>query len=1058
MSLKDAAPWHKESWDRFVNEFLPDLLKERVPLVDYRTEPTGPYTCEVEVIVQGADGDVLLSFNNLPKPDDAGVFKVDGSYRVVVPLASSPDLADAEIRCVGDQLRDFIAERLGDAPHSLDWDADLARSWLPIDEWFQEFHVGQWHTYLNGRYTYHQGSSQYLHVTNWLDVYTHLRRLSLEHIGREAVPPFRLTGIPVVVASQQGRVCPFCTPEGPNIGLILEIARGATIQNSRIVIVDDSPEGALGLGAASVPFLEHSDSNRVLMGVNMMRQWIGKPDPEMPIQEAGDFHAYQQMMVEADGLAPEPALVQTGHEPDTPFFWMGHNLLTAFISWDGDAFEDSIVVSESCADRMRTPDILAVGDKLSNRHGHKGVVGRILPDAEMPTLADGRPAELIYSVCSLPSRMAYGAVREAVMGRIAKTTGSPCIVPPFSAPKAEALREQLQNAGLDEDGMETLTVKGHPLERRSTAGWVYWGITNHLARDKIHAGTVPADYRAQAVGETEYRVLAQVGAFETIREQSHTCAAEQEGSDSLADRVASGSMAQATPPRAGYLRIVEGLRAGGIGATLGDSGLTFGFVEPDGDVLKLAKPVPHPWNASRFCDAVGATEDLAEYAALVASNGRLLRMLKDGMPESLTSKAAGHLATRVAEYLDALVHPAIMTFQSRVLFSGRTVIAPGPELGIDELGVAEEIAWSLFGPLAVRELGDPRPVQERSQRGAEALDKAMASSWLILYRAPAVAPMSYVGFRPRRIPENVLRIHPLVCELMNADFDGDQAAVFLPLTESGQQEAADLLSVAGHLRRDPGLIQALPPRMDAMMGLAKLSRSPEGLREIEELAGASIATTHGMVTRSTVIEAMAEVLEREGPEAALDVSQKLMHRGYEVSRELGMSMSPFVGSDLELPPKPKGNDADEWQAYSQEIEGFLVRSDIFDGDGWGPMNLMLKSGARGNARQLKQYLGGTGVVPDTEMNLVPIPHGWSEGLTPAEVFARVPGARRGLAGIVHEMEAFAKELQAEVKGYGVLARAHNVKRPGVVFARAAETAEVDFLEDAWSRLFVGLPV
>ena len=150
MSLKDAAPWHKESWDRFVNEFLPDLLKERVPLVDYRTEPTGPYTCEVEVIVQGADGDVLLSFDNLPKPDDAGVFKVDGSYRVVVPLASSPDLADAEIRCVGDQLRDFIAERLGDAPHSLDWDADLARSWLPIDEWFQEFHVGQWHTYLNG--------------------------------------------------------------------------------------------------------------------------------------------------------------------------------------------------------------------------------------------------------------------------------------------------------------------------------------------------------------------------------------------------------------------------------------------------------------------------------------------------------------------------------------------------------------------------------------------------------------------------------------------------------------------------------------------------------------------------------------------------------------------------------------------------------------------------------------------------------------------------------------------------------------------------------------------
>lgn len=205
---------------------------------------------------------------------------------------------------------------------------------------------------------------------------------------------------------------------------------------------------------------------------------------------------------------------------------------------------------------------------------------------------------------------------------------------------------------MDEDGLEALTVKGHPLKRRSTVGWVYWGITNHLSRNKIQAGTTTGDYLGQATGETEFRVLAQVGAFENIREQSHTCAVAREGSDTLADRVASGSITQAVPPRTGFLHIQEGLRAGGVRAVLGDTRLTFDFAEPEGEVLKLARAVPHPWNVGRSCDAVGIAEGLTEYAALAASNDRLARMLKDGMPEALTRRGTEHLEARVAEYLD----------------------------------------------------------------------------------------------------------------------------------------------------------------------------------------------------------------------------------------------------------------------------------------------------------------------------------------------------------------------------------------------------------------------
>ena len=81
------------------------------------------------------------------------------------------------------------------------------------------------------------------------------------------------------------------------------IAQGAEIRDGRLVVVDSRPEANLGLSASMIPFLEHSDPNRLLMGANMLRQSLVPP-------------------------TPEPALVQTGNEPDEPDFWTGNNLLT----------------------------------------------------------------------------------------------------------------------------------------------------------------------------------------------------------------------------------------------------------------------------------------------------------------------------------------------------------------------------------------------------------------------------------------------------------------------------------------------------------------------------------------------------------------------------------------------------------------------------------------------------------------------------------------------------------------------------------------------------------
>lgn len=264
--------------------------------------------------------------------------------------------------CVGEHLYDYIYARLGQASNGLVWDEDILRAWFPLERWVDEFMHNQTQESSNWFIRVQQ-----LDDTNWLSRHTHLRRLLIPN--REKV----------VAAGQMGRVCPFETPEGPNIGRAFTIAIGAEIRDRRLVVVDERPEASLGLSASMLPFLENNDPNRLLMAANMLRQGIPQNQPE-------------------------PAWVQTGLEPDAPDFWCGHNLLTAFVSWGPATSEDGIILSESAARRMNDPFPVEPGDKFSNRHGSKGVISYILPDDQMPHLPDGTPVELVYNFPGLRTR------------------------------------------------------------------------------------------------------------------------------------------------------------------------------------------------------------------------------------------------------------------------------------------------------------------------------------------------------------------------------------------------------------------------------------------------------------------------------------------------------------------------------------------------------------------------------------------------------------------------------------------------------------------------------
>jgi hypothetical protein len=139
MSIDTATPWHKASFDQFLGERLPQLLAERLPLGGYHVEPEGPYTCCVTVTLATDSGDLPLVYSGIPRPDEQGIFDIDGGRRVVIPLASTEELDVAEVRCAGEQLYGYIAERLGQAPARLPWDEGLALAWLPLNTWAREF-------------------------------------------------------------------------------------------------------------------------------------------------------------------------------------------------------------------------------------------------------------------------------------------------------------------------------------------------------------------------------------------------------------------------------------------------------------------------------------------------------------------------------------------------------------------------------------------------------------------------------------------------------------------------------------------------------------------------------------------------------------------------------------------------------------------------------------------------------------------------------------------------------------------------------------------------------
>jgi DNA-directed RNA polymerase beta' subunit len=397
-----------------------------------------------------------------------------------------------------------------------------------------------------------------------------------------------------------------------------------------------------------------------------------------------------------------------------------------------------------------------------------------------------------------------------------------------------------------------------------------------------------------------------------------------------------------------------------------------------------------------------------------------------------------------------------------VAFSGRAVIAPGGDLRIDQCGLPDELAWHLFGPIAARHAGI-EAVRSRTPEAAKELDRVMADSWVILCREPAVIPTALLAFHPLRIPEPVIRLHPQCCAPMNADFDGDQVTVYLPITPAGQREAAELLSVAAHLRRDPTLSKWLVPAHESLWGLAELSRSSEGRAQLTALAGFDLTGGNGFVTRASLQQALTQLLQNHGPQRALDMLESLARLGFDVARKTGASLNPFARRTMPRPPAPPTGETtyQTAMAIQDDLADVLIAGTDYDALDIGPQLLAVKSGARGAPHHLVWGLICR-TVKDCDARLHYFPESLLGGLSADAAFLSCIGARIGLAdAVLHPIPSMRQAYHAAAprgpEGFHVLARAMRSPNPGPVFARAALTGEIDPLTDINSRLFVGLP-
>ncbi len=164
----------------------------------------------------------------------------------------------------------------------------------------------------------------------------------------------------------------------------------------------------------------------------------------------------------------------------------------------------------------------------------------------------------------------------------------------------------------------------------------------------------------------------------------------------------------------------------------------------------------------------------------------------------------------------------------RVDYSGRSVIVVGPDLKMDQCGIPKKMALILFKPFIIAKLIEDwvvynvkhaeKHIEKAGKEVWDALDEVIEDKYVLMNRAPTLHRLSVQAFRPVLIEGKAIQLHPLTCTAFNADFDGDQMAVHLPITPKAQAEARDLMVTSKNLLAPSSWDPIVTPSQDMILG------------------------------------------------------------------------------------------------------------------------------------------------------------------------------------------------------------------------------------------------
>lgn len=383
----------------------------------------------------------------------------------------------------------------------------------------------------------------------------------------------------------------------------------------------------------------------------------------------------------------------------------------------------------------------------------------------------------------------------------------------------------------------------------------------------------------------------------------------------------------------------------------------------------------------------------------------------------------------------------------RVDYSGRSVIVAGPELKINQCGLPKMMALELFKPFVISRLvgeGIAHNIKSASrmiERGRsevwDALDRVIESKYVLLNRAPTLHRLGIQAFLPVLIEGKAIQIHPLVCEAYNADFDGDQMAVHVPLSRMAQAEAEQIMVSKKNLLKPADGAPVVKPRHEMILGIYWLTLETPGAKGEGKIFGSEeeamnfyrlgyvhpqakikvrvkgelLETTVGrLIFNSVLPEEMPfyneplnnkklvlvarEAFNRYGSEATTAILDEIKEIGFKYSTQSGLS----IGMEDVQVPKEKEEVLAEAEKKVMEIreqynQGFITEDEKYSLsiEVWqhakaeiqklmeaqlNPdsfLTIAMNSGARGDISQITQLAGMKGNVVNAAGRIIELP-------------------------------------------------------------------------------------